>query len=145
MKFIILAVALLFAAHAASPAEITPTDMLEDVFSGFMKGLSQDGKTLGNCYDRIIDGIEDIESIGSILGMVFTGKANFDSYGLLFTKFYGHFNAAKNDCRVHVLVMHMADVNSISGKMMEYQPQLTTLATTIGMQFMMKNYEGAAK
>ena len=144
MKFAILALTLLVAVSAET-TDITPTDFVSDIFTGLMKGLSQDGKSLGDCYDRIMDGMDDIEFIAQILGDVFQGNANFGSYSLLFTKFYGHFNAAKNDCRVHVLVTHMADINAINEKVSEYQPQLTTLATTIGMQFMMKNYEGAAR
>lgn len=135
---------MLVAVQAAN-TEVTPTDLIGDLFTGLMKGLSQDGKTLGQCYERIVDAVEDVESISTILGEVFSGNGNFNHYGLLFTKFYGHFNAAKNDCRIHVLLTHMADVNGISSKVAEYQPQFTTLATTIGMQFMMKNYEPAAK
>ena len=105
-----------------------------------MKGLSKDGKTLGTCYDKIIEGINDIEDVGEMLFMVLHGQGGFDTYGMLFTKFYGHFNSAKNFCRVHVLAMHLADIATLKTKAVELQTKVTTVAASLGMQFMMKNY-----
>lgn len=123
----------------ASP-DLTPLELLTQFGTGLMKGLSTDGKTLGTCYDRIVDGINDIELIGEMLSKVIHGQGGFDTYGMLFSKFYGHFNSAKNDCRVHILAMHLSDIASLKVRAVDLQSKATTVAASLGMQFMMQNY-----
>ncbi len=118
-----------------------PANIMGDMFEGIMKGLSEDGKTLGQCYDRLMEGIDDVELIYEMIGNVMTGNGNIAMYSLLFTKLYGHYNAAQTDCRVHILAVRLLDFKTIQSKIVDIQPQITALATTLGMQFMMKNYK----
>ena len=75
-----------------------------------------------------------------MLKQVINGQGGFETYGILFTKFYGHFNAAKNYCRVHILAMHLSDFKGLRERAVELQTTAKATLASLGMQFMMQNY-----